>query len=179
MVCDRINRWRKARKPLIHLADAGKATPGALARALRPVPADDGNVILAVDAMAAHQAARRRLLDHAAHRVAIEGARTQRLDARIVGEVGWDLAVAGHEAGSNRRTGSGVTSKPAFSNFRFYERRPWRSGRWQTGIFPTMHALLLPKCGLALPGEAAGLAWSDVRLIQRSCHPRDCPRRRG
>ena len=138
------------------------APPRALADALHLIPVDDGDVVLAVDAVGTHQAARRQLLDHGTHRVAInaisgedlhaDGARAQRLDAKIVGEgpqakkqetghrcavddslpgpeVGGDRAVAGHHAGSNRKSGDGVTSQSAFSYFRPYECRPSRSGR--------------------------------------------------
>jgi hypothetical protein len=82
---------------LIHLADTRTAAPGAVAHALQPIPADDGDVVPAVDAVGTHQAARRQLPDHGAHRVAIDGvagedlqadgARAQRLDAEVVAEV--------------------------------------------------------------------------------------------
>jgi hypothetical protein len=66
---------------LISLADARKTALGALARALQPIPVDDGGVVLAVDAVVAHQAARRLAID------GVAGEDLNADDGKIVGEV--------------------------------------------------------------------------------------------
>jgi hypothetical protein len=93
MVCNRIGCWCGAGKPLIHLADAGKATLGALAHALQPVPVDHGNAVL--EAVAASQ-------------------------VQKSGEISW---LRDMRADSNRKTGAGVPPASAFSYFRLYDCR--------------------------------------------------------
>jgi len=87
MVLYRIGGRRTVRKPLIGLADIGKAAVGALARAPQPVPADDGDVVLPIDPVAAPQAARHVAIDGIAGQdLRADGARARELDTRIVGD---------------------------------------------------------------------------------------------
>jgi len=80
----------------MRFADVGIAAPGAFADALPVLPVDDGDVILAGDAVEAHQAVRRQFLDQRAHGLGVEGiagedlhldgAWSQGLGAELIGE---------------------------------------------------------------------------------------------